>query len=451
MISIQVPGGQTEGEKWHLSPAKPLTSHKLTCLGLPRLYKGKNTCYMNATLQCLLAIKPFFQDIFKGQTFWILCDSGLLFRTFSSINDVKLTKNKQLKKKQLEDLKHIIAHADSGYMFRGRGQQFACTFLKVVLYQMREKAQVLQAVAASMGGTYTCPVENNFLFKMARTRTCHSCGRQSITKTEFIQLSVAVEPGLSVEDIILRNLKENELGISCHCGGQTSGQRWTFQTLPRVLVIHLKRLKYLTHTDNYEKNDDAVHLSRELLFSCYQTIDRRGSLPNASVIRSSSRQEASREERNSMGLCKYKLVSVLSHLRINPTQGYLQRFIHGALPPGTRGRYVADAAYESWDHTDRWLSYEDKKVKETTGAAVCDQRTKTSNVLFYEKQVTSLEPSTSEPVAPPSVTEEGVEPPTPYLKSPTWYNNSTCNGSVRQVCNHTVVENVDVFRNLSPP
>ena len=37
--------------------------------------------------------------------------------------------------------------------------------------------------------------------------------------------------------------------------------------------------------------------------------------------------------------------------------------------------------------TDRWFTYNDAKVTETSGAFVCDQRQRTSYILFYKRQV----------------------------------------------------------------
>lgn len=45
-------------------------------------------------------------------------------------------------------------------------------FLTSVLYQMRSLEAQLRVKAASMGRTYSCPVEDHMLFKMQNVRTC---------------------------------------------------------------------------------------------------------------------------------------------------------------------------------------------------------------------------------------------------------------------------------------
>lgn len=50
--------------------------------------------------------------------------------------------------------------------------QDAHEFLTSVLDQMRCLSPQLQMRAASMGRVYSCPVEDNMVFKIQKTRTC---------------------------------------------------------------------------------------------------------------------------------------------------------------------------------------------------------------------------------------------------------------------------------------
>ena len=45
-------------------------------------------------------------------------------------------------------------------------------FFTSVLHQMRSLDAQLRMTAASMGRTYSCPVEDHMLFKMRNVRTC---------------------------------------------------------------------------------------------------------------------------------------------------------------------------------------------------------------------------------------------------------------------------------------
>ena len=54
------------------------------------------------------------------------------------------------------------------------------------------------------------------------------------------------------------------------------------------------------------------------------------------------------------------------------------------------GHYYSDGVHpdaEMDDHADRWLTYDDQYVRDTTGAAVCVQRRHAAYILFYKRQV----------------------------------------------------------------
>ena len=59
-------------------------------------------------------------------------------------------------------------------------------------------------------------------------------------------------------------------------------------------------------------------------------------------------------------------------------------------PPLPIGHYICDCHYADGDPddpTDRWLSYNDHIVTETTGELVCERRQRSSYMLFYERRV----------------------------------------------------------------
>ncbi|CAK6960786.1 ubiquitin carboxyl-terminal hydrolase 37-like [Scomber scombrus] len=215
-------------------------------------------------------------------------------------------------------------------------------FIIAVLDQLRNLAPLLQRKAALMGTIYRCPVENNFIFKMTSTRTCKGCGAQSSRDEEFSNLSLNLVSGASVQDMLQDYLMETDIDFRCDCGAKKSGQQSTFATLPKILMLQLKRFKY-TRSLRLEKLHDAVVLFRELMVT----------------------------SRGVDGW--YSLVSVVSHLGMK----------------GQQGHYVSDGVHPDAgldDPADRWLHYSDAQVTEVKGDFVCDLHRGNAYVLFYERR-----------------------------------------------------------------
>ncbi|XP_044061838.1 ubiquitin carboxyl-terminal hydrolase 37-like [Siniperca chuatsi] len=227
--------------------------------------------------------------------------------------------------------------------FRDNYQKDAHEFLMTVLDQMRSLSPLLQEVAASLGKSYRCPVEDHLVFKMQNTRTCKGCGVRFTQVENFTILSLNLVPGDSVQELLQESLMETDLEFRCDCGANTSSQQSTFATLPKVLILHLKRFRY-TPLLQLEKLSDPVDLFRELLVTSSQADGW------------------------------YSLVSVISHLGTE----------------GNRGHYVSNGVHpdaELDDPDDRWLNYNDSNVTETTGASVCSLRQQTAYILFYQRRM----------------------------------------------------------------
>ncbi|CAJ1053094.1 ubiquitin carboxyl-terminal hydrolase 37-like isoform X1 [Xyrichtys novacula] len=261
-------------------------------------------------------------------------------RHFMALRDVHLSTDRQTKGRLLQSFKK--AFSDQEPQFRDDQQKDAHEFLTTVLNQISSPASSLTETAARNSRTYTCPVEDNMAFKMKSTRTCKSCGDQSRRTEEFTNLSLNLVPGSTVENMIEDYLTETELEYKCSCGGNTSRMRVEFETMPRVLILHLKRFCY---TSSYElmKIHQPVELSRDLVISSKQG-----------------------------GRC-YSLCSTISHL------GY----------SGEEGHYICDSIDQEDDPnqpTDHWLTFNDSKVTKTTGWSVCERRQRAAYILFYTRQ-----------------------------------------------------------------
>ncbi|XP_032400519.1 ubiquitin carboxyl-terminal hydrolase 37 isoform X2 [Etheostoma spectabile] len=322
-------------------PKGKLYKDELVALGLPNLAQ---TCYMNSTLQSLLTITDFIQDICNQESVWSSLPNSELLGGFVKVKLSRCTSSKAVKKQALTAFKRTIAVFNSE--FEDNRQKDAHEFLSCVLNQLRCVSADLQAEAFKKACSYTCPVEANITFQMLSTKTCNGCGMQSTREEDYITLSLDLVPGGTVSQCLQEYLKENQLEYRCECGAETSSLQRSFLTLPNALIIQLKRFNY-TECLNLEKINSPITLSRQLVLNTES---------------SASEQTPS---------C-YSLMSVVSHL------GYSAHF----------GHYICDGAHrdeEPQDMSDNWLTYNDKDVSETTGTYICHQRQRTAYLLFYMK------------------------------------------------------------------
>ncbi|XP_046903858.1 ubiquitin carboxyl-terminal hydrolase 37-like [Hypomesus transpacificus] len=256
--SIHVPEVQSDMPRLPVQTMQLLTSEQLQCLGLPNLSKS---CYLNAAIQCMLRMGGFCQQLLQQQHIWRNNPAAGLLRCFVDVKVARFGHQPAYKRIVLKALLDCVAEeADE---FRDGGQKDAHEFFCVTVAQMAALAPLLEGGAWG-GGAYTCPVRTNLLFQMLSTRTCRQCGLQSSRQEEFSNLSLALTAGSSVEACLQQYLQETELEFRCSCGGCRSGLRWSFLTLPQVIVFQLNRFCHGAQWQ-LEKLEEPILLSRELL------------------------------------------------------------------------------------------------------------------------------------------------------------------------------------------
>ncbi|XP_072568634.1 ubiquitin carboxyl-terminal hydrolase 37-like isoform X2 [Paramormyrops kingsleyae] len=229
-------------------------SQRLVCLGLPNLGQ---TCYMNATLQCLFHLPSFCGDISRQEEYWQLVPSADLLRFFSELLASTHGSSRRQKMALLKNLlPEVACHFDEDE------QNDAHEFFSCLTSRLNELGSIIQA--GERTSVYTCPAEGNLGFEMLCQKTCASCGVQSTRVEDFNHLSLDVIPHVSVQDLLGNYFKDAEVELTCAtCGGSQAVLSWSFLTLPRVLVLHFKRFSY---TPQYElkKVRDPVLLCREI-------------------------------------------------------------------------------------------------------------------------------------------------------------------------------------------
>ncbi|KAI4812857.1 hypothetical protein KUCAC02_024222, partial [Chaenocephalus aceratus] len=110
----------------------------------------------------------------------------------------------------------------------------------------------------------------------------------------------------------------------------------------QVLLLHLKRFK-VTPSYKLEKVNDPVDLLRDLIVSSNETA------------------------------CCYSFISTINHMGSSTQRGHSN--CDGVDP---------DVGLE--DPTDCWFTYDDSRVRETSGDYVCDRRKETAYILSYRRQ-----------------------------------------------------------------
>ncbi|XP_018516282.1 ubiquitin carboxyl-terminal hydrolase 37 isoform X2 [Lates calcarifer] len=355
-------------EEVAVTTEKKLRSEHIKCLGFPN---PAQICYINSSLQSLLTLEDFVTAISHQEQVWSLIPEAAVLRTFNNISEHHFSGDAQEKLRLLAAFKRAVAlwAPEFGDHQQKVSEQIQwcvvssdsfsfklCTtvlcvcvylqdaheFLTAVLDQIRYWGPQLQVLTAGMGRAYSCPVEDHLMFKMRNTRTCKSCGAGSTREEDFTNLSLDLPAGGGTVEKMLDNyLMETELEYRCECGATKSGQCSSFATLPRVLVLHLKRFRY-TPTFQLEKIHDPVDLQRELVVSSGQD-----------------------------GAC-YSLVSTINHIGTTARSGH----------------YICDGVDPDVgpvDLTDRWFTYNDTVVTQTSGVNVCNQRQRSSYILFYRR------------------------------------------------------------------
>ncbi|KAM7368286.1 hypothetical protein PAMP_014521 [Pampus punctatissimus] len=159
---------------------------------------------------------------------------------------------------------------------------------------------------------------------------------------EFLTSILEQIRSLSLE--LQENAVKMSLQYTCPVENHLMFQMENTRTCRGVLILHIKRFRF-THSYNVEKVRDPVTLFRELVVS-----SKEG------------------------GGC-YSLVSIINHFGNTANTGH----------------YVCDSVHPDEspdDTTDRWLTFNDSVVTETTGHSVCQQRKNAAYILFYKQQNT---------------------------------------------------------------
>ncbi|CAO2039345.1 unnamed protein product [Urochloa humidicola] len=341
-----------------------------------------NTCYCNSVLQALYYCTPFREQLLEyyaqnrnledAEENLLTCLADL----FSQISASKKKTGVIAPKRFIQMVKKLNEY------FRGYMHQDAHEFLNFLLNEIvdiLEKESSSAKVSpettssekvsngADVDGVKKEPlvtwVHKNFQGTLTNETRCLMCETVTAKDETFFDLSVDIEQNSSLTSCLKNFFSTETLNADdkffCDkcCSLQEAEKRMKIKKVPQILVIHLKRFKFIEQLNRHKKLSYRVVYPLELKLS-------------------SNSDDAD---------CEYSLFAVVVHLGSGPNQGH----------------YVAKI--KSHDH---WLSFDDDNVEmipeSTLQTFYGSSREYSGNtdhgyILFYERVGGNCKKKTNSP------------------------------------------------------
>ena len=332
-----------------------------------------NTCYVNAILQALINLPTFKESLIFNVPILPEYQKSLHF-LFASV----VRRKDSQKIVSPGDLIDFIRKASS--KFETDTQQDADEFLRIILDKLQDEYGALKENrdGNADNSEADCPVGDTFEFEIERELTCVQCGHtlKNVAKYRDLPLffqkdTLALSKSMDIRSLLSFFFKPSKVSYACEkCPGKSANVEQRILSLPRILMIQLKRFDVDQRTMRSFKRSDEVILNQSISLENYLTLKTRAPEPVLKVIDLTEEGDESDADEN-QDLPKpavYRLQAVVSHIGRSPVAGH----------------YICDA-YDN--DKGEWKTYNDSQM------TICGShrelqvlRKETGYLLFYEFQ-----------------------------------------------------------------
>lgn len=231
-----------------------------------------NTCYCNSVLQALYFCKPFRDQVLDyAATLPEDCEGNLLNCLADLFQQIQSSKKKS---GVIPPKRFVQRLKQDNELFRSFMHQDAHEFLNYLLNQMSEilEGQIKQRNGGSSGPVNTW-VHDIFQGHLVNQTKCLRCETVTNREEVFMDLSLEIDQNCSLTSCLKRfsatEMLERDDKFFCDacCCLQEANKRMKLKQLPPILILHLKRFKYIESQNRMRKLMHRVVFPMELKLS----------------------------------------------------------------------------------------------------------------------------------------------------------------------------------------
>lgn len=222
----------------------------------PQLQNLGNTCYMNATLQCIIAIKPLHDYMASA-----MMENDVQQCTRGTLAEKQLALKFMHFLRKIADRGHVYAPVylkqtidECISLFKGQNQHDAHEFLVLFLDAMSRGScftvtmvpdhhddEAFEAWKSEFANKYSV-ITGAFFGQERSCLTCHSCQKTSKTYASFSSINLDIMQDDSLDHCLANYLQPETVQYTCEtCKGTGHTKQVSIQKWPKVLAFTLKR------------------------------------------------------------------------------------------------------------------------------------------------------------------------------------------------------------------